>query len=267
MLDPIVESYESYCHRARKRITPRDFVTFLRCPLEFKLQKEGLMPKPRSNMSAIRRGVMLHALDLQDQFDAEFAIGGPINEKTGKPFGVDTKAYSLWLAEQNKMFALDLDTHAKVIDMAGQVKMAGEFILGLSELERDITVENGDRVSRVDGLVRSSNSQGVGFSMLNVVVTDDLDGFEWEAKRTKMAWRNAFAVHCLGLHSECSSGAVYNLVVETRQPHRVGKWILCDVSLFDLCTNVWDKLDEIKSCSMTNNWPTGYEEPRTLPVL
>lgn len=266
MLDPIIESYESYCHRARKLITPRDFVTFLRCPLEFKLQKEGLMPKPRSNMSAIRRGVMLHALDLQDRFDAEFAIGGPINEKTGKPFGVDTKAYSLWLAEQNKMFALDLDTHAKVIDMAGQVKERTKaWFDNTSNVSRDVTFENGDCVSRIDAVYPYSG--GDGFVMLNVAVTDDLDGFEWEARRTKQHYRAAFFTKCLGTPSGVYMGTACLVVVETRQPHRVGVWNLEGRQLFDMVAVVDTTLDEIQACSSTNNWPTGYEEPRTLPVL
>lgn len=265
MLEPIVETYESYCHRARKRITPRDFVTFLRCPLEFKLQKEGLMPRTRSNMSAIRRGVMLHALDLQDRFDAEFAIGGPINEKTGKPFGVDTKAYSLWLAEQNKMFALDLDTHAKVIDMAGQVKERVSAWVDGPGVSKDVTFENGKCVSRVDGVC--PHSSGEGFVMLNVAVTDDLDGFEWEARRAKQHYRTAFATKCLGTPPGVYMGTACLVVVETRQPHRVGIWNLEGRQLFDMVAAVDETLYEIQICTEKDNWPTGYEEPRTLPVL
>jgi len=55
---------------------------------------------PQQYTEAFQTGHLLHCLALEPQcFDERYQVmSGPINERTGKPFGKDTKAYTDWLA-------------------------------------------------------------------------------------------------------------------------------------------------------------------------
>ena len=52
---------------------------------------------------ALNLGKALHSLILEPQTFADtWAIGGPVNPKTGNPYGVETKAFQEWESEQGK---------------------------------------------------------------------------------------------------------------------------------------------------------------------
>jgi hypothetical protein len=52
---------------------------------------------------AMRDGQAIHAALLEPaRFVDAYTVGGPINPRTGQPFGEETKAYSTWAAAQNK---------------------------------------------------------------------------------------------------------------------------------------------------------------------
>ena len=50
----------------------------------------------------VGRAVHTLALEGKEHYAAEYAVGGPINEKTGQPFGSATKAFAEWAAKQGK---------------------------------------------------------------------------------------------------------------------------------------------------------------------
>lgn len=60
--------------------------------------------EPKKDTAAMRLGRLLHSAILEpEDFAERFVIAdGPINERTGKPFGTDTKAYAEWLASLDR---------------------------------------------------------------------------------------------------------------------------------------------------------------------
>lgn len=59
-------------------------------------------------------------LEGRHRYESEFAVGGPINPKTGNPFGSGTKAFAEWAEEIGKPVLRD-DQAALVEHMAATV--------------------------------------------------------------------------------------------------------------------------------------------------
>lgn len=262
MLQPVEEPIAEYKAKSREYITPQDFITFTKCPYEFKLQREGLLTRSRSAHSALRRAVALMAFGLQGRFDQEFAVGGPINEKTGKPYGLDTKAYSEWLAKQNKQYALDADGYSRAQDMAGVVEERMEVVWYGHRNNGcvDATLRTSDmchaRVDCVGGL-------GPAVDITQVIVCDNLDDFTWDIKKFNIPLRAAFMAYCANT-DDVGEISINFIVVENRPVLRCGVWGMSPEEVREQIRVVADHLYKMKQCSDFNHWPTGYEQPRNL---
>lgn len=74
-----------------------------------------------ADTAAMRLGSALHCLILEpERFADEWSVGGPINERTGKPYGCETKAYLEWEAAQPKP-VLPKELHAMLLGMADSI--------------------------------------------------------------------------------------------------------------------------------------------------
>ena len=60
----------------------------------------GLIADNDSPALLIGRATHVRILEGRDVYEAAFAFGGPVNPKTGKPFGSNTKAFAEWAAAQ-----------------------------------------------------------------------------------------------------------------------------------------------------------------------
>ena len=67
----------------------------------------------------------------EDVFDTKFGVGGPINSKTGAPFGANTKAFADWAASHNKQVLKDGQ-----IDRVSGDRQKGCFLVSRSPGQR-----------------------------------------------------------------------------------------------------------------------------------
>lgn len=68
---------------------------------------------------SLRFGRAYHAAVLEpESFGARFAVGGPINDKTGRPYGSDSKKFQEWGESQKPLEPLTTDEASAIIDMA-----------------------------------------------------------------------------------------------------------------------------------------------------
>lgn len=100
-------------------------------------RRDGTFPK-REETSALTFGRAFHAYVLEGAtvFGERFAVGGPINEKTGRCYGTDTKAYTEWAKAQGKP-CLSYEERDKIVLMAQAVKQNAEavkYLRGLHEV-------------------------------------------------------------------------------------------------------------------------------------
>jgi hypothetical protein len=73
---------------------------FRRCPQLYRKKKLGLIPDEDRPAYQLGRGLHTLTLEGRDRFEAEYAVGGPVNPKTGEFFGAATKAFAEWAAAQ-----------------------------------------------------------------------------------------------------------------------------------------------------------------------
>ena len=74
-----------------------------------------------ADSASMRWGTALHCMILEpERFAAEYTIGGPINKKTGKPYGSDTVAFMDWALAQTKPI-LTREEHRLIVGMAESI--------------------------------------------------------------------------------------------------------------------------------------------------
>ena len=108
--------------------------------------KDGTFP-PRAETAALTLGRAVHAYVLEGPavFESRFAFGGPINPKTNRRFGSDTKAYHKWAAEQGKP-CLSFEERDQVVRMATAVRQNPDAVKWLDG-EHEVTFR-----TKLDGM-------------------------------------------------------------------------------------------------------------------
>lgn len=122
ILDALIrEPADVYHGRSAEHVTSHSLADFRRCPLLYHRKQQGLIPERDSTAFLVGRAAHVLVLEGRARYEAEFAVGGPVNPKTGQPFGSNTKAFAEW-AERIGKPALSDDQAALVEQMAASVK-------------------------------------------------------------------------------------------------------------------------------------------------
>ncbi len=120
------------------------------------------MDRPPRTTQAMVQGQALHAMLLEpDTWREQFAIGGPINEKTKKPYGRETNKWAEWEAEQGGKPVLttaDIDDVIRWADAICKHEFASQLLAGKGRNEMSLVWD--DQITglrckaRVDRLTR-----------------------------------------------------------------------------------------------------------------
>jgi hypothetical protein len=201
-------------------------------------------------------------LEGQDKFDTEFAVGGPINPKTGQPFGATTKAFAEWAQTIGKDILTD-NQYEVVINMH----------LSVSQHEVAQTLLT-DGIP--EGVVRTEycgvpcqirmDWYDAFFGIVDLKTCDDLTWFESDARRYgyvyQLAFYRAVLAQVIGIKAP-----VHLIAVEKKEPYRTGVWKVSNESLGLAQTSNETAIAQLRDCLATNQWPTGYEQPRTFDCV
>jgi hypothetical protein len=98
----IRESAEVYQAKASEYLTSHQLADFRRCPLLYRKKKLGLVEDEDRPAYLVGRAVHALVLEGRQRFEQEYAVGGPVNPKTGEIYGSNTKAFAEWAAAQSK---------------------------------------------------------------------------------------------------------------------------------------------------------------------
>src|SRR5690554_1058793 len=99
------EPAAEYHAKAGEYLSSHQLLDFMTCPWLYRKKRLGLIADPRNGDTPallIGRATHVRILEGRDVYEAEFAFGGPMNPKTGKPFGSNTKAFAEWAEAQGK---------------------------------------------------------------------------------------------------------------------------------------------------------------------
>lgn len=240
---------------------------FRACPLLYRRKMTGEIPP--SDSTAFLTGRALHTLILEGRgkFDEEYLVSeGPVNPRTGEPFGKTTRAFREWAAAQKKtvLSGEDFGWMSKLQGMVWAHPLANRLLeKGGAEGTVRTTLHGMPCQIRMDWF---NPGDGDGPAIVDLKTCDTLDHFERDALRYGYPGQLAFY---RAVFREASGGtvpAVYIVAVEKREPYRVGVWRLTP-DLLDQAEARNDRAMELLAeCRRRNEWPTGFEQLRTLDV-
>lgn len=258
----IREPAETYHARSREYLTSHALADFRRCPLLYRKKQLGLIED--EDRPAYLLGRALHTLVLEgrDAFEEQYAVGGPVNPKTGELYGSSTKAFAEWAAQQGKP-VLTVQQHDLVERMAEGVRGHG--------LARDLLSEG-----TPEGVVRAEYCQmpcqirmdwfDPHRGIVDLKTCDDLDWFEADARRYgythQVAFYRAVLAEVIGIHQP-----VHFIAVEKKEPYRSGVWKVHEDTLNVARRENEAAIERLKRCLATDTWPTGYEDCRVFEYV
>lgn len=241
---------------------------FRQCPAAYHLTVLGGIREKES--TAYRFGRAVHKICLEGipAFNKAYAIGGPINEKTGKSFGVGTKAHDEWLLQNgySRDQVINDDEHDTLVTMSKMVcrHARAEEILdfGWPELVVRASLHGVPCQARLDWLTHDAEGNLV---IVDLKTIDDITYFQSDAYRYEYPHQFAFYRDVV-LAASGKQCPVIVLAVEKKDPFRVGIWNVPEEVLDLHSEKNRLALEQFKQCQITDEWPTGYEEPRTFPM-
>jgi hypothetical protein len=259
-------------HAATKRneyTTSHRLNLFRKCPALYKKTIDGEIVEGDTAAFAFGRATHVYIIEGKEKFDAEYVVSdGPINEKTGKPYGKLTAAYAKWAAEQPKP-VVGTEDFAMLQKMREAVHAhpVAKDLLASGIAEGTIRTEwNGEPVqARLDwfALVHEGNR------LVDLKTCNDIDRFRFDIRDFGYVEQMAFYAECVRLVSG-STPVCWLVAVEKKEPYRVavvhiGASTIDDAIHGHMGGETWrDDADamllELRKCRETGIWPTRYEQ-------
>jgi hypothetical protein len=256
------ESAEQYHAQAREHLSSHQLGDFRRCPLLYRKKKLALVEDEDRPAYLIGRALHTLVLEGRDRFEAEYAVGGPVNPKTGEIFGSTSKAWAEWAAAQGKP-VLTLPQFDLVENMADGVRANGIAVDLLSEgLAEGVVRHNYCDVPCQIRMDWFDPHRGI----MDLKTCDDLTWFETDARRYGYAHQLAFYRAVLRQVIAVAM-PVFLIAVEKKEPFRSGVWKLSDDTLVQAQRENEAAIERLKRCIATDTWPTGYEECRVFDAI
>jgi len=256
------EPAEVYHAQADRYLSSHQLADFRRCPLLYQKKKSGLIGDQDRPAFVVGRALHTLVLEGRRQFEREYAIGGPINEKTGKPYGAQTKAFAEWAAGHGKQVLTDAQ-YELVEKMAAGVRAHSIAVdyLGSGEAEVVARAEYGGMPCQI-----RMDHFDVHRGIIDLKTADDLDYFQVDAKRYGYVYQVAFY---RGVLRQVISVPmpVHFIAVEKKEPFRCGVWRVHEDVLTQAEKENEAAIGRLRSCQEMDNWPTGYSELRVFDVF
>ena len=101
------EPADEYHAKAAEYLSSHQLADFRKCPLLYRRKKLGLIPQEDRPAYLVGRAAHTLILEGSERFDEDYTVGGPINPKTGQPYGANTKAFAEWARRVGKSVLTD----------------------------------------------------------------------------------------------------------------------------------------------------------------
>jgi hypothetical protein len=212
--------------------------------------------------SAFVFGSAAHKLILEgrDAFDKEYVVSdGPINEKTGQPYGSTTKAYLEWKYAQDR----------EIISIAdyGELAKLSAGVQNNNNAKELLSFGVAEAVVRTDYCDISCQIRMDWFNpekgIVDLKTCADLRSFENDAKKFNYIRQMAFYQQILKQVTG-ELFPVFLIAIEKQEPYACGVWSITQGAL-DCYTKSNERyIERLKECIANSAWPTGYEEIRVL---
>ena len=209
-------------------------------------------------------GQAAHALILEGRqaFEDQFAVGGPVNPKTGQRFGAGTKAFQAWADAQGKPVLTEAQ--------AALVEHLNHAVLLHPVAERLLDDGAAERVLRCDYTGLPCQVRLDWFSpqhgIVDLKTCNDLTWFESDARRFGYMHQMAFYRSVVAQFAHTLL-PVHIIAVEKKEPFRCGVWRVGQDVLGTCQRENEEAIQRLKRCQRTGQWPTGYEAVREFDYV
>jgi len=259
------EANDHYHKQAVNYLSSHQIIEFMECPWVFNQRLLGNIP--RKSIKAFRFGWAAHTfiLEGQDQYSKDVAIGGPINEKTGKPYGSNTKKFEEWEADQGGKPVLTFTEHDNIVAMNDSIRrheLASDLLSnGIPEGVIRLDVNDVPCQVRLDWLNFERKC------IVDLKTCAELSRFMWDATSFgyfhQLAFYRSVFMRAANIPKE-RTPPVYIVAVEKKPPFLCGVFELGAESLAIAGSENMKAIEEIKECRESHIWPTRWEEARVL---
>lgn len=256
------EPAEEYHAKVSEYLSSHQLADFRKCPALYRKKKLGLVADGDRPAYLLGRAVHTLVLEGRDTFEAEYAVGGPINPKTGELYGAATKAFGEWAAAQGRpvLTVVQFDLVENMADGVRQCGMARDLLSeGIAESVVRCDYREVPSQIRMDWL---DPHRGI----VDLKTCDDLTWFEADARRYgyahQLAFYRAVLAQVIGVVMPVSL-----IAVEKKEPFRCGVWRVNEDALDQAQKENEAAIERLKRCIATDTWPTGYEECRVFDSL
>lgn len=253
----ISEPIEVYLKKAKDWLTSHQLADFRRSPRLYYKKKLGLIEEEDRPGYLISRALHTLVLEGPQRFKEKYAVGRPINPKTGEVYGSNTKAFAEWSAAQGKQ-VLTIQQKDLVQRMADAVQSHSLAVELLNQGEPKLVV-------RIKYCLRPCQIRMDWFDLRRGIVDlktcDDLDWFEADARRYGYVHEMAF-YHAVLAEAISLLAPVHLIAVEKKEPYRCGVWKVHDDVLEQARRENEIAIERLRQCMATGTWPTGYEDLR-----
>jgi hypothetical protein len=279
----IDEPAEVYHGKAREYLSSHQLIDFMKCPLLYNKKQTGEIQDQETTSFMVGQAAHVRILKGRDVYLQRYAVGGPINPTTGKPYGSLTKKFAEWREKQSKP-VLTVEQAELVEQMARGVALNDAAVdlitYGLAEGVIRAVYCGVPCQIRLDWL---NPNRGI----VDFKTCDELTWFEADARRYR--YHNQVAFYQAVLEKAIREGAcevsriqqsdhqiesvraaahipVHLIAIEKKEPFRCGVWRVSDECLAMARQDNEEAIDRLKVCRTRDIWPTGYEEIRLLEV-
>lgn len=255
----IWESAEVYHAQAGAFLSSHQLAEFRRNPLLFHKKEIGLVRDEDRPAYLIGRAAHVLILEGRERYERQYAVGGPINPKTGAPFGSRTKAFQEWAEAQGKP-VLDDEQAALIENMNASVRAHehAAALLAWGAAEGVVRAEYCGQPcqARLDWL---NPERGI----VDLKTCDNLDWLQMDARSYEYAHQMAFYRAVLA-RVVGPVRPVYLIAVEKREPFRCGVWRMGEDVLGIVQKENEEAIARLQSLRERDHWPTGYEDIRVF---
>ena len=258
------EPADVYHAKAKEFLSAHALAEFRRCPLLYRKKEMGLIPERDTTAYLVGRAAHTLILEGRQRYEREYAVGGPINPRTGQPFGSTTKAFAEWAEKQSKPVLSD--AHAALVEqMAASVRghvFAGE-LFGEGVAEGVVRCEYAGHhcQARIDW-INPIEDRGI----VDLKTADELDSFELSMRA--FGYLHQVAFYRALVATVCGHVLPVHIVaVEKREPFRCGVWQVAPNVLDEAQRQNEEAMADLRRCRETGDWFTRYESLRLVDRL
>jgi hypothetical protein len=257
----VEERAEVYHSQSKYYLSSHQLIEFMQCPFLFQKRRAGLIDEHDSPSFLIGRAAHCRILEGRDAYESQFAIGGPINPATGKPFGNTTKKFLEWQdAQQKPVIPFDKAELISSLNSGVRMNQFANELLSEGKAEGVVRADYCDVECqiRIDWLNPS-------YGIVDLKTCEDLTWFELDAKRFRYHHQLAFYQNVLDQKID-QLVPVYIIAVEKKEPFRCGVWQVSNETLFLARAEIEGAIERFKIAQVDDEWLTGYEELRVLDI-